>query len=208
MLEKDLIINNQFEDYSMYYKVIFLETVDGDIKQLYTKELETHRTVLIFDSSVDLSYVYAQIELYTADIHAARGKSQTIAEIFPHAYLHTSAYTSMYWSDVRYFANDNTNGIIDEVYLFHTLNLEVLKLMKQHYYDRDILADTCLKSNPSNDDIEKAIKILNKKDIDVDVISHLFSHQKDIDQHYEKIVLNEKLLDELSGKSKVKTSKI
>lgn len=194
--------------------VTTIEIVNMDICEAYRynirqpNETEFNRTIIATDREEEtLEHIYKTINNNSQAIGEARGDMKKLEQIFPNAHIELCAYTSEYWDDVRYRTEDQRTYLAEDQYQYNLLQIKVMEIVRDKFYERDMVASICLQDNPDQYEINKAINIIKKQKIEVTLIQPLLLPE--IKNAYEKLVLKDRLTeslvinDTLSKKNKI-----
>jgi hypothetical protein len=200
---KDLTINSLYDEFIKEYTVIMIETTHEDICFAYeynknnTSDYEFYRTILVVERDADFDFIYRTINENLEAVHKIYNSMKETTDIFYNAYIQLVAKTSQYWDDVRYFCTDRRSYLACDAFESDILQVKIMELVKNKFYDRDILVDICLEKNPNDSKLDLAYNIIKKQEIDFSLIEPLLMKNQNIKNFYEKLVIRSMLSDEL-----------
>jgi hypothetical protein len=200
---KDLTINSLYDEFIKEYTVIMVETVHEDLCFAYEDykvnrtQYDFFRTIFVVDRDSDFDFIYKTINENLEVTHKIYNSMEETTDVFYDAYIYLLVKTNQYWDDVRYYTDDRRTYLACDAFEYDILQVKVMELVKNKFYDRDVLVEICLEENPDNSRINLAKNIIKKQEVDFELIEPLLIRNKDINNFYEKIVLKDMLSNDL-----------
>lgn len=175
---RELSLESIYNDFVLEYKIIEIETYPEDICFAYQENKSNignaynfFRTILVVDKDSPLDHLYKIINSNPDGIHEiSNDKFKQLEQIIYKPYIHLVAQTQQYWDDVRYNSEDRRSYLADEVYQYDRLQVNIFELVRDRFYDRDVLVDICLEETPSKSRLEAAVEIIRKQKVDFSLI--------------------------------------
>jgi hypothetical protein len=200
---KDLTINSLYDEFIKEYTVVMIETAHEDIYLSYQdnkKRPATNdfkRTILVVDRDADFDFINKTVYENLDVVHKIYNSMEETTDMFYNTYIYLLAQTSQYWSDVRYFVHDVRTYLACDAFEYDILQVKVMELVKNKFYDRDVLVEVCLEKNPNESRLDLAYNIIKKQEVDFSLIEPLLMKNQNIKNFYEKLVLKDMLSSEL-----------
>jgi hypothetical protein len=186
-----------FDDEQNYFHVFCIETK--------TKE-NIDRSFIVFehDSNLELDSLMIAIKNNKNAIHEAIGNMDKIQKIIGVNDIKITAYTNLYWEDVRLYSDSSRFNYAEDVYNTSIIDMNLNKLIRNKFYNKEILIGNCNEGN-----IEKIIHTLNQSKFKEEELKEVFQENPNVKHFFDLHSLHNLLVKNLTiNNDKFKKNKI